>query len=123
VIFAQIDEDAVPAWDQVTPTTATVRELKGVEHDSYVIDDSSPTPPSKPAKAAESSFSTKQSTAPRKRPFANLPRLPEDVAAAFEQFKLAILTHKMAGWTEISRDDLLAALDALKELLLQPAEG
>ncbi len=55
------------------------------------------------------------------RPFANLASLPADVSDAFEAIKLAILRHKLAGWQEISRDDLLAALDALKDLALAPA--
>ena len=50
------------------------------------------------------------------RPFADLASLPADVSDAFEAFKLCILRHKLAGWQEISREDLLASLDALKEL-------
>jgi hypothetical protein len=57
------------------------------------------------------------------RPFANLASLPADVSEAFESFKLCILKHKLAGWTEIARGDLIAALDALKELALAPAGG
>lgn len=55
------------------------------------------------------------------RPFAELPSLPDDVQDACESFKLAILRHKLAGWEEISRDDLLATLDALKQVALAPA--
>ena len=39
------------------------------------------------------------------------------------QFKLAILRHKTDQWSEISRDDCLASLDALKELALAPSPG
>lgn len=55
------------------------------------------------------------------RPFENLADLPDDLADAFESFKLAILRHKTAGWVEISREDVLASLDALKELALAPS--
>ena len=55
------------------------------------------------------------------RPFAHLPTLPDDVAEAFEAFKLCILRHKLAGWEEISRGGLLATLDALKEFAAVPA--
>jgi hypothetical protein len=55
------------------------------------------------------------------RPFANLGELPDDLAEAFESFKLAILRHKTDGWQQISRGDLLAALDALKELAVAPS--
>ena len=56
------------------------------------------------------------------RPFENLAELPEDVAEAFEQFKLAILTHKLTGWDEVSRSDILGVLESLKQLALAPSE-
>lgn len=54
------------------------------------------------------------------RPFENLAELPNDLADAFESFKLAILRHKSEDWQQISREDVLASLDALKELALAP---
>jgi hypothetical protein len=56
-----------------------------------------------------------------KSPLADLPSLPADVSDAFEAFKLCILRHKLAGWTDLSREDLLRSLDALKELALATA--
>jgi hypothetical protein len=47
-----------------------------------------------------------------------LPELPADLAEAFELFKLAILRHKLAGWTEISAADVCASLDWLRCLAL-----
>jgi hypothetical protein len=55
------------------------------------------------------------------RPFENLADLPDDLGEAFESFKLAILRHKTSDWDQISRDDVLASLDALKELTLAPS--
>jgi hypothetical protein len=55
------------------------------------------------------------------RPFENLGELPDDLSEAFESFKLAILRHKTEGWEQISRDEVLASLDALKELALAPS--
>ena len=55
------------------------------------------------------------------RPFARLATLPADLGEAFEAFKLCILKHKLADWSDVSRSDVLAALDALKELALAPA--
>ena len=55
------------------------------------------------------------------RPFESLAELPDDLADAFEMFKLAILRHKTNGWEEISRDDVLASLDALKSLATAPS--
>lgn len=56
------------------------------------------------------------------RPFADLPEFPEDVADAFEQFKLAILAHKLSGWQDVSRDDIVGALESLKQLAMAPAD-
>jgi hypothetical protein len=55
------------------------------------------------------------------RPFENLAELPEDVLDAFDQMKLAILRHKADGWREITREEMLGALDALKELAMAPS--
>jgi hypothetical protein len=55
------------------------------------------------------------------RPFENLAELPEDLAEAFEAFKLALLRHKTDHWRQISCEDVLASLDALKELALAPS--
>jgi hypothetical protein len=61
-------------------------------------------------------------TAAAARPFAELPPLPADLNEAFEAYKLCILRHRLAGWQEITRDDMLASLDALRQLVLAPAD-
>ena len=63
-----------------------------------------------------------ESTVEFVRPFADLKDLPENLADAFEAFKLAILHHKMTKWEEISREDVLASLEALKQLVVAPSE-
>ncbi|HEY1600837.1 MAG TPA: hypothetical protein VGG64_14610 [Pirellulales bacterium] len=60
-------------------------------------------------------------SAPVVRPFENLAELPPDLAESFENFKLTILRHKVAGWTEVSRDDVLAVLDALRHFACAPS--
>jgi hypothetical protein len=57
------------------------------------------------------------------RPFENLAELPGDLREAFEAFKLAIIGHRLSGWEEISRDEVLATLDALKQLALAPTDS
>jgi hypothetical protein len=57
------------------------------------------------------------------RPFADLPPLPADVNDAFEAYKLCILRHRLAGWQEISRDDMVGSLAALQQLALAPADA
>ncbi|MGE0755540.1 MAG: hypothetical protein AB7F89_11400 [Pirellulaceae bacterium] len=55
------------------------------------------------------------------QPFENLGDLPPDFGEAFDAMKLAILRHKADAWQQISCDEVLAALDALKELARAPS--
>jgi len=55
------------------------------------------------------------------RPFENLPPMPADLNEAFEMFKLAVISHKLGGWQDIALEDVLAILDALKQLARAPA--
>jgi hypothetical protein len=55
-------------------------------------------------------------------PFAHLAEMPDDMGEAYEALKLSIIRHKFANWQQISRDDVLMAIDALRELALAPAE-
>ena len=57
------------------------------------------------------------------RPFENLPELPDDLAEAFDTFKLAILHHKTDGWQQVSCDAVLESLNALKALALAPSDS
>lgn len=57
---------------------------------------------------------------PGPHPPAALPELPPDLAEAFDLFKLAILRHKLANWSEVSAAQVCAALDWLRRLALNP---
>lgn len=52
-------------------------------------------------------------------PFAKLPTLPVDFAEALEQFKLAIIRHRSQAWADVSQEDVVKALDALRIFTLQ----
>lgn len=43
--------------------------------------------------------------------------LPDDVAEAFEAFKLAIIAHRRDGWHESTPESIIECLDALKQLV------
>ncbi len=57
----------------------------------------------------------------RERPFEDLPDLPDDLAEKVDDLKVAILQHRLAGWQETTPDDIVAHLDALRQLTLAPA--
>ncbi len=46
-------------------------------------------------------------------PFSDLPDLPSDIEDAMEQFKLAIVRHRLAEWTEVTPANVQRVLDAL----------
>ena len=58
---------------------------------------------------------------PPVRPFADLPSLPADLRDAFDGFKLAIIHHRVSNWQDVSLADVLATLEALRQLALAPA--
>lgn len=115
IITAELDEDApgdrAPTEDSsgglsIAESVAEIRDV-----DDGQARDESAVPP-EPTEAL-----------PPFRPFEDLPQLPDDMADALEAMKLAIVTHKLAGWAEIARDDVLRMLDALKQLALSPTKG
>lgn len=50
------------------------------------------------------------------RPFESFGDLPADVEEATNAFKVAIISHKAQEWEEISKDDIVGLLEALKQL-------
>ena len=48
--------------------------------------------------------------------------LPDDIAEAFESFKLAIIAHRRENWRDTTPESVIECLDALKELALAEAE-
>lgn len=126
IITAEFDEDMPdpsPVGRSIEETLAEVRN---------VADDEAPAPERSDhsslgdTSVIDETFLSVEPTAAAEpvRPFENLleKNLPDDLADAMEAMKLAILRHKLAGWAEIGRDDVLAVLDALKLLALSPAE-
>ena len=55
------------------------------------------------------------------QPFRDLADLPEDLAEAFDMFKLGILRHKSAQWEHVKLEAVLSNLDALKQLATAPS--
>jgi hypothetical protein len=57
------------------------------------------------------------------QPFSQVGDLPDDLTDAFESFKLAILNHKMDQWRQVTCDEVLSVLDALKLLATAPSSS
>lgn len=131
VVEAEYDEDADPAaspelaevrnpdddTDKGSRSGVSARERASREDDDSDSDDAA----GKPFDAEASDYPADSPNAPV-RPFEHLAELPDDLAEAFESFKLALLHHKLAGWRDVSRDDVLRSLEALKQLALAPTD-
>lgn len=118
-----IDEDA-PVEDSVPETIhESVREVQDTDEESDPRDSGSEDADDEaPFDESEEAVEVPMAMEPV-RPFENLPTLPPDMADAFESFKLAILHHKVSGWTEVACGEVVAVLDALKQLALAPGEA
>lgn len=109
-----VDDDASEADVEVTTAVADVVQQPSALPEEEATEESDDAPPSGHDKRAPEEQ--------KPRPFAALPPLPADVNDAFEAYKLCILRHKLAGWQEISREDLVFSLESLIELALAPAD-
>lgn len=129
---ADLDEDYAPAAeaDQSDESSDAIRpaygEASGPRHEGPDFGDGESDSGS--ASSEGSDFESDSWTAESARsqntlvqPFAALPELPSDVQDAMENFKLVLMHHKTAGWKEISADQMLTVLDALKTLVSAPA--
>jgi hypothetical protein len=102
----------------------SITETPGVVHESRAsAERGSDTAPfdSESGNETDSAACSAETTAPF-RPFENLPSMPADLNEAFELFKLAVISHKLAGWKDIAMEDVLAILDGLKQLARAPAD-
>lgn len=95
------------------PSTVKSKNVK-----SLVTDDADDDVPFDDTHAKEA-----KSKAPSKRtPLnVNVELLSDDLADAFEQFKLAIIAQRREGWHETSRETVIECLDALKDLVMAEA--
>jgi hypothetical protein len=127
VIASEEDEDFEPARTQAPDVATRLSDVQGEipggpRHEGSDFGDDDGGAHSR--STADRDFAANSSPAEPLdlvRPFANLPVLPDDLADAFDQFKLAILHHKTAGWQEVLADDVLRSLDALKILCTAPS--
>ena len=127
VVDSEFDEDATASGDgTLTSEQDEVRdpgqEFDG-SHESFGPDygDESSSEPASDDVPFDADDAGESPAAPR-RTIADLPQLPTDLSEAFEAFKVAILNHRLAEWRNVEQDDVLATVDALRELVLADSE-
>jgi hypothetical protein len=132
-IAAETDEDFEPARTSApipSSITGSYEEVQGGprhEGPDFGDDDAGPGELVRPARESYGEAGGTESAGPAEKvdlvqPFANLPSLPDDLADAFDAFKLAILHHKAAGWSSVESEAVLRTLDSLKTLVLAPSD-
>ena len=128
IIVSEIDEDVTQADVETPASVSAVESVATIEEprspagpDFGDEDDDDDEGQSSRGEAGAEIYADDQSTVAFVRPFENLAEFPEDFSEAFDGFKVSILRHKSDGWQEIKRDDVLASLDALKEMVLAPS--
>ena len=57
------------------------------------------------------------SKGPSVKPFESFTNLPKDVSEAADAFKICIIRNRAEEWSDISKEDMLGLLDALKQLV------
>lgn len=121
IVAGELDEDV--DIDEADSPSATISETFGEVHGADDFsDDAEAAEPSDTDEPVALEPAADAPTVPLLRPFESLPALPTDLNEAFELMKLVILNHKVSGWREIARDDVLAVLESLRQLALAPAE-
>ncbi len=97
----------------VTPSTTTIDSPNGKSSE----EDKSGTPDdSSRAETEASKAEVAQPTEKRIRLNVDVESLPDDLAEAFESFKLAIIAHRRENWRDTTAESVLECLDALRQL-------
>lgn len=135
---AASDEDGAP-WvgedesemaareDALTGESAEVKSVEGTAKKSKEESDEEEEGEEAESGSGESSSSyddeaPKSQKKERTRLSVEVGDLPDDIADAFEQFKLAIITQRRLEWAETTPESVIECLDALRELTLAPLD-
>jgi len=104
------EKDDSENTDAVSPSTASIKSADSVPS----------TTASEATEEEEVSSSPEQATQVSKRTRLNVDveNLPDDLAEAFESFKLAIIAHRREGWSATTPEVVVECLEGLRELVL-----
>jgi len=131
IILAEFDEDVSPANDSQTILEGSESRIEPVEKsrkspgDSdlddipFDLDDKPDTADTaKGKKTTETEETELLSTGEILMKLSNmLKTLPDDLSDAFEQLKVAILSHKLSGWKEVDQQHVLTCLDLMRTVV------
>jgi hypothetical protein len=127
---APFDEDAAAPTDgeaasaalsATKATTSTIDAADDGEAESDADDSEEASTGSSESSAYESTAASPAKS--RTRLAVDVDELPDDLADAFEQFKLAIIAQRRLGWSETTPEAVIECLDALRALALAPSDA
>lgn len=128
IVAGELDEDFEPAQKSEPIPDAIAAEMgevsSGPTYEGPDFGDEDEASVSSEGSSTSYDDEAVETQAPKERirPFESLGDLPDDVADAVDKFKLVILKHRREGWQALSCDDMVAALESLKQLALAPAD-
>ncbi len=105
-------EQEAPFQDEAVGPSATEIEPFGGSVGEPAGDASESNGAAKPAETAET----------RTRLSVDVESLPDDLAEAFESFKLAIIAHRRENWRDTTPESVVECLDSLKQLALAQSD-
>ena len=119
------EAEAGDGEDAVTGESAEVKSVEGAAKRTKSEESGDEEDGESSAGSSSSSSdreSPKSSAKSRNRLGVEVDELPEDLADAFEQFKLAIIAQRRLSWSETTPEAVLECLDALRALTLAPSD-
>ena len=122
--LAEIEADGLDVEPKTTETSASADGSAASSQSSAVqpiaaeVATSEKTKSSAKESPASTATQSPAETSKRIRLKVDVEELPDDLAEAFEAFKLAIIAHRLEGWSETTPAVVVECLDALRELAL-----
>jgi len=131
IILSELDEDASPFDDPQAILEGSVSRIEPAERNQRVSGDTDleaipfdpqdfqeDKPNKKGKKSAETDHAETMTTGEALAKLNTvIKELPENLCEAFEQLKIAILSHKLSGWKEVEQQSVLACLAVLRAVV------
>ena len=126
-IDGAVDEDAPWLGDEPeaggeSPSVKAVEGAAMRAKEDAEVSEEEDEPSARSSSSSSDHESPKPSAKSRGRLGVEVDELPDDLADAFEQFKLAIIAQRRLNWSETTPEAVLECLDALRELTLAPSD-
>ncbi|MCL2305333.1 MAG: hypothetical protein FWC43_08325 [Planctomycetaceae bacterium] len=127
IILSELDEDVSPFNDSQAVLEGNESRIEPAEKNRKsssegdwddVPFDLDEKPGKKGKKSAETDDSEILTTGEALTKLHTVKELPSDLSEAFEQLKVAILNHKLSGWKEVDKQQVLTCLTAMRTVVL-----